>query len=62
MPDNAKMIEMHLLQYLEENKKSTCPLMENWCSILAYCLGYYGEITMEHILVVRELQRQGKIN
>lgn len=61
MSNNAQLIEMHLLQYLEENRKSEHPLLENWDSLLAYCLGYYGEITMDHILVVRELQRQGMI-
>ena len=34
---------------------------DNWVDMLAFCIGYYGEVTLDMIMVVRDLQREGKI-
>lgn len=58
MPNNANMIEMHLLDYLKETKQWGTLY---WDGILAYCIGYYDEITMDHLVAIRELERFGAI-
>lgn len=57
-PTNARLIEMHLAQYLEETGQAGTL---HWDAVLAYCIGYYDEITMDHIVAIRELERSGLI-
>lgn len=54
-PANRDSIRMHLEEHLRE-----FPYMA-WNELLGFCLGYYGEITIDHIHVVRELEREGKL-
>ena len=60
MSTNRDLIRLHLEQYIYEmNHEGHC--FPNWFEALSYCAGYYGEVTVEMIMVVRELQREGKI-
>lgn len=59
MPTNKDLIRMHLEEFLRED--GGIPNWRDWSAVLAYCLGYYGGITAEHIIVVRALQREGLI-
>jgi hypothetical protein len=56
MLTNRDLIKMHLEQLIRDFPG------QSWDTILGYCVGYYDKIDMEIILVVRELQREGKIN
>lgn len=33
-----------------------------WFDLISYCLGYYGYVDTDMIMVVRDLQRTGYIN
>lgn len=57
MMSNRDLIRMHLEDFLQEQRV----LEENWYTLLGYCLGYYGFIDTDILAVVRELQREGKI-
>lgn len=58
MPNNAQVIEMHLVQYLHETGQTGTLY---WDAVLAYCIGYYETITMDHVVAIRELERTGLI-
>ncbi len=58
MLNNAEMIEMHLATYLHETGQVATI---RWDAVLAYCIGYYDEITMDHIVAIRNLERLGYI-
>lgn len=56
MPNNAEIIEMHLLDFLREtNQWGTL----DWSAVLAYCIGYYDEITNDHLVAVKNIERLG---
>lgn len=56
---NRDLIRMHLEDYLHEIKPfSWTPA---WFDVLAFCEGYYGNITLDMVMVVREFQREGKV-
>lgn len=58
MPSNAEVIQMHLEEMLREtNQLRTI----RWPVVMAYCTGYYGEITLDHITAIMELERTGQI-
>lgn len=54
MPDNKSMILMHLMDYLKETNQWGSV---SWKDVLSYCLGYYGEITEDHLWAVMCLER-----
>lgn len=58
-PTNKDLIRMHLEEFIREGN-GPVPV-DTWASLLYYCLGYYGEITTDHIDVVEKLQREGKV-
>lgn len=58
MPTNKDMIVMHLMDYLKETGQYRAL---RWDGVLAYCLGYYGEITEDHLEAVRMLERLGAV-
>ena len=58
MPSNAELIEMHLYHFLLETEQLGTV---SWFEVLGYCLGYYETITMDHLLAIRELEKQGYI-
>ena len=53
------LIQMHLEDYLQEIQ----PFKHKpaWFDVLAFCEGYYGKITLDMVMVVREFQREGKV-
>ena len=55
MPTNRDLIRMHLEEFIRENPVQT------WATLLGYCIGYYGAIDMDHIMVVNALQREGRV-
>ena len=59
MPTNKDTIRMHLEQYLRDILPNT--YKPDWFDVLAFCDGYYGEITLDMVLVVREFQRDGRV-
>lgn len=59
MPDNARLIEIHLYEMLQETGQAGTV---RWDAVMGFCIGYYGEITMDHIVAIRELERTGVIN
>ena len=64
MPTDRELIRLHLDMYLmeiEAEHGAYVRSLENWHTILAYCLGYYGEISMDILSVVYEMQREGTI-
>lgn len=60
MKTNKDTIREHLEQYCYETAGND-HYIPGWDEVLAYCSGYYGEVTLDMIQVVRELQREGKI-
>ena len=60
MPSNRDMIQMHLEHYVYDCKLSW-HYIPDWADLLSYCSGYYGEVTLDMIQIVRKLQREGKI-
>lgn len=59
MPTNKDLIRMHLESYLHEHWNDGWT--PSWATVLSYCNGYYGEITLDMVSVVRQLQLLGKI-
>lgn len=49
---NKDTIVMHLETHLQETGQEA-----KWNYLLSYCLGYYGEITQDHIQAVMEIVR-----
>lgn len=37
-------------------------ITRNWSSLLAFCAGYYGCITVEMVMAVREMEIRGLLN
>lgn len=58
MPSNAEMILMHLMDYLKESCQWGTL---RWDGVLAYCIGYYDSITMDHVVAIRQLEKYGAI-
>ncbi len=63
MPEltNQDMIYIHLEQYAHTASRSVEGYVPHWSELMAYCLGYYGEVTQEMITVVMTLQHEGKV-
>ena len=55
MPTNKDLIRMHLDQFVQENPGQT------WNSLMTYCIGYYEEITLDIVQVIRDMEREGKL-
>lgn len=55
---NARLIEMHLYEMLQETGQFGAV---RWDSVMGFCIGYYNEITLDHIVALRELERTGAI-
>ena len=55
MLTNKDIIRMHLDSFIHDYPDQT------WASLLGYCLGYYGNIDMDMLSVVLELQLEGKV-
>lgn len=49
-PSNKDLIRMHLEEMLRETKQEP-----NWFYLISFCLGYYGEITQDHIRAVMDI-------
>lgn len=58
---NKETIRMHLLYYIQYDCMSCGHYKPDWFEVLSYCLGYYGKVDRDILLVVRELQRAGFI-
>ena len=53
---NATLIEMHLEEMLRETNQFG---FARWFDVLSYCIGYYGEVTTDHIKAVKNLEQRG---
>lgn len=55
MPEltNKDLIRMHLEEFVRKFPD------QSWASLLAYCVGYYGNIDTDIIWVVWEMQQEG---
>lgn len=53
---NIKTIEMHLEEFAREYPGQT------WFSIMGYVIGYYGIVTLDHIMAIQSLEQRGLIN
>ena len=49
---NIDLIEMHLEEFAREHPG------QSWYTIMGYVIGYYGEINLDHVQVVYNLQRR----
>ena len=58
MPENKDIILMHLVCYLIDTNQWKAI---RWDGVLSYCLGYYGEITSDHVWAVRWLEQYGGV-
>lgn len=58
MPSNARVIEMELEAMLRETGQIG---NVKWGPVIGYCIGYYKEVTMDHIIAVQELESRGLI-
>ena len=58
MASNAQMIEMHLEEMLRETGQI---YNVSWSAVIGYCIGYYKEITQDHVVAVMSLQTRGLI-
>ena len=58
MPSNAELIEMHLNQMLQETEQYGTL---DWGNVMAFCIGYYETITLDHIIAIRNLESTGAI-
>ena len=58
MPNNADLIQMHLEEMLRETEQWGTV---TWHSVMGYCIGYYEEITLDHVVAFRELEKMGAI-
>ena len=58
MPSNAEIIQMHLDDMLRETGQYG---NISWGAVMGYCIGYYDEITLDHVVAIQELQRTGAI-
>ena len=52
MPTNIDLIRMHLETMLDETGQADCI---TWHHLVAYCIGYYETITLDHITAIREI-------
>lgn len=57
-PTNIDLIQMHLEEMLRETNQYG---NITWGAVIGYCLGYYGDVTMDHVVAIMELQRIGAI-
>lgn len=56
---DRNLIRMHLEDYLQEIQPDK--VKPSWYDVLAFCEGYYGNITLDMVMTVREFQREGKV-
>ena len=57
-------IDKAIVAKLEEYIYELCTpshYVPEWCELIAYCLGYYGQVTVDMIDAVRLLKQQGKV-
>lgn len=58
MPSNTEIIQMHLDDMLRKTGQYG---NVSWGAVMGYCIGYYDEITVDHVVAIQELQRTGAI-
>ena len=58
MPTNARMIEIHLEDFLRSSGQAG---NVDWGMVMGYCIGYYKEITLDHVIAIQELITRGLI-
>lgn len=58
MPSNAEIIEMQLWEMLKDTNQM---YHVRWADVMAYCIGYYETITMDHLVAITNLERCGYI-
>lgn len=55
---NSNIIQMQLYEMLHETGQYG---WADWRAMIAYCIGYYGVITMDHVNAIAELERTGAV-
>lgn len=55
---NKSIILCHLYEYIRETDSYG---KIDWSDVMAFCVGYYGTITIDIIQAVMELERTGAI-